>query len=118
MAEVTSCVRASNDMPEKIDKDINAKDTPALKSNLPPLEIECKGKYCSRYGLSFGTCIINQFPVEKLVIDDVMRECHFVDGRDSESLSNHEKSSVYIIGIAQIFIQSAAKITALNFQSV
>ena len=54
-------------------------------------EVECTGELCNRYGLSFGTCILHHFPVDKLVIEDVMRECHYVDGRDSDALSNREK---------------------------
>ena len=72
----------------RIEEDAEGKNLP----NVPEVdEVQCSGRLCNRYGLSFSTYILNHFSVDKLVIEDVMRECHYVDGRDSDDLSDREK---------------------------
>ena len=85
-----------NELQTEEDAEVNSRSEEAAE--VPPNlnlqevdEVECTGELCSRYRLSFGTCILHHFPVYKLVIEDVMRECHYVDGRDSDALSNREK---------------------------
>ena len=51
----------------------------------------CKGECCSRYGINFIECITSTFNVNTIAIDDIMFECHFVEGKYSETMTNKEK---------------------------
>ena len=84
-AEVKSRLEEDVEAKSRTEEDVKVKSF----TNLPKVEeVECTGGLCSRYGLAFGTCILNHFPADKLVIEDIMRECHYVDSRDSDVLSN------------------------------
>ena len=71
---------------------INPIDDNATKSNNPTMNIDvCRGECCSRYGMNFIECITYTFNVNSMAIDDIMHECHFVEGKNSETMTNKEK---------------------------
>ena len=43
----------------------------------------CRGKCCSRYGMNFIEYIMSTFNFCSIAIEDIMHECHFVEGKDS-----------------------------------
>ena len=55
------------------------------------LNSECIGKKCSLYGVHFSQCICLTHPVENLLIEDLMLDCHFLEGIDYKDMKNNNK---------------------------
>ena len=57
-------------------------------------KIQCKGECCSVYGMNFIACIVKTFNIKGLCIEDIMSQCHYMDGKEHTNLTNKERRFV------------------------
>ena len=65
--------------------------TSASTSSLALQEIKCKGNKCSMHGINFCSCIMEVFPVEDIILEDIKSGCHFTSHIEYDSFMNKNK---------------------------
>ena len=57
--------------------------------------MKCDGTVCSVYGVHFNQCVCLSHPVNRIDLEGLVSQCHFLDGQSYEGMVNKGKRLAY-----------------------